>query len=187
MDFGCGEARYAQALAARCGELVLCEAAQQVRAALAQRLGNCTGCRVISDADLSQEKPESFDLIVVNSVLQYIGRDQLAALVMQWRDLLRPDGQLVLADVVRPDTGAVREALSLLRFAWREGFVIDAVIGLGRMAMSDYRRVRGELGLQSYRPQDLQAILGAGGLQGRQLARNFGHNQSRFTIVARRA
>lgn len=187
LDFGCGEARYAQALAARCGELVLCEAAGQVRAALAQRLSSGAGCRVISDDELSQEKPGSFDFIVVNSVLQYIERVELAALLEQWRDLLAPHGQLILADIVRPETGAARDALSLLRFAWYEGFLIDAVVGLGRMAVSDYRRVRSELGLQTYRPQDLNMMLNACGLHGRQLTRNFGHNQSRFTILAQRA
>lgn len=186
LDFGCGEARYAEVLATCCGELVLCEAAAQVRARLAARLANVEGCRVIGGDDLVAEPAASFDLIVVNSVLQYIARDELPKLLARWHGLLARDGRLVLADIVQPDTGPLTDAISLLRFAWRDGFLTDAIVGLGRMAVSDYRRVRGALGLATYRPEDLQSLLLRHHLQGTVAAHNIGHNQARFTIAAQR-
>lgn len=186
LDFGCGEARYAEQLVPHCEQLVLCEAAEQVRARLAERVSGLPKCRVIGSAGLQDEAAASFDLIIVNSVLQYIDRAELGALLETWRDLLAEDGRLILADVIRPGTSAVRDAVSLLSFARGQGFFVEAAIGLGRTMFSDYRRIRGELGLQTYQPADLQGVLRQHGLEGVPSDRNFGHNQARFTLLAQR-
>ena len=51
LDYGCGEARYAERIAAHAARLVLCEAAPQVRERLA--------ARVAGDAKISVRSPAS--------------------------------------------------------------------------------------------------------------------------------
>jgi hypothetical protein len=50
LDHGCGEALYAADIAARCGRLILCEAAPSVRAKLAERVAGDRKIEVIGPA-----------------------------------------------------------------------------------------------------------------------------------------
>jgi hypothetical protein len=103
-----------------------------------------------------------------------------------WHAKLRPEGTLVIADVLPPDVDAVADVKALLDFAWRGGFLMAALAGLGRTFFSDYRRLRNEVGLTRYAPEDLFTLLAAHGFAGEQSSRNIGHNQLRTTFVARK-
>ena len=103
LDYGCGEALYAEDVARLCRWLVLSDAAPAVRAKLAARIAHMPAITVEGPDDTTGRMGASFDLIVVNSLLQYLTIDQLSVLLSLWRRLLKPDGRLVLADVVPPD------------------------------------------------------------------------------------
>jgi len=184
LDFGCGEAIYAEALAPHCETLVLCEAADRVRASLKARVTDHE-IDVVSSEELQATGAErKFDLIVVNSVVQYLNRGQLDALLVQWRELLAKDGRLVIADVVPPDLGKLTDALALLKFAAREGFVFGAVRGLVQTAFSNYGALRTELGFSTHSEKEFISILTAHGFQARRLRPNIGHNQGRMAFEA---
>ncbi len=84
-----------------------------------------------------------------------------------------------------PDLSPVTDARALLSFAWAGGFLKDAVVGLARTALSDYRKLRDELGLAQYSEEDLIEILEDAGFTAERRARNLGHNQARMTFEAR--
>ena len=100
------------------------------------------------------------DLIVVNSLLQYLSLDEFRQLLEVWRVKLKPDGKLVLADVIPPDTSPLTDAKALLTFAWAGGFVRSALLGLARTAVSEYRKFREELGLSQYGEAEMIELLG---------------------------
>ncbi len=91
----------------------------------------------------------------------------------------------MLADVIPPDVSPVTDARALLGFAWQGGFLLSALAGLARTAVSDYRRIRDEIGLAQYTEDDLRDILGDAGFAVERLARNLGHNAARMTFEAR--
>lgn len=187
LDFGCGEALSADAVARRCGRLYLCDAATTVTDALRGRYAGEPALTVLSPAALGDIPAGSLDLIVVNSVLQYISREQLRQKIEIWKPLLTPGGRIVFADIVPPDLGAVSDAMALLRFGWREGFLASAFTGLARTALSDYRKLRRTLGLQSYTEADFIAMLAVYGLHAERIRPNLGHNQGRMAFAARLA
>ena len=123
LDYGCGEALYAEDVARLCGRLVCSDAAPAVREKLAERVATIPKIEVQSPDQTEATPDGTFDLIVVNSLLQYLTIDQLSTLLSLWRRLLKPDGRLVLADVVPPDVSPVTDATALLSFAFRGGFV----------------------------------------------------------------
>ena len=184
LDFGCGEARYAEELSARCDRLILCDGAAQVRSSLSQRLAQAAHCEVIAPDAMAWIAPGSVDLIVVNSVLQYLGNAEFDHLLSCSRAMLAPRGRLILADVIPPDIGMLTDSVALLRFGWRNGFLGPAVLGLVRTALSDYRHYRSEVGLATYTATELQRRLCGHGLKAQLAPRNFGHNQARYTVVA---
>jgi hypothetical protein len=126
-------------------------------------------------------------LIVVNSLVQYLSLDEFRHLLGTWRAKLKPDGRLVLADVIPPDVSPVTDARALLSFAWQGGFVVHAALGLARTIFSDYRKVRGELGLAQYEEAEMIELLSDMGFSAERRKLNMGHNQARMTFVARPA
>lgn len=186
LDHGCGEALYAEQVAARCGRLILCEAAPRICQALAERLAGVRNVTVVEPVGVEQMPDGSVDLVVVNSVLQYLSRDVLEGLLDTWHRKLRRDGRLVIADVIPPGVSPLRDAAALIWFAARGGFLLAALGGLVRTAMSDYGRIRKSLGFSMYKEGELVELLAAHGLAAERVRPNFGHNQARMTFSARR-
>ncbi len=184
LDYGCGEALDAGRVAAVAGRLYLYDAAAATRANLVKRFTGNPSVAVLDDSGLAALADKSCDLIVVNSVLQYVAKDELPALLARWRAWLKPGGRLVLADIIPPGDMLVLDTLALLGFAWREGFLIAALTGLAAMFFSDYRRLRAKLGLSCYAEAEMLALLKAAGFDARRRLPNFGMNPARMTFVA---
>ena len=185
LDFGCGEARYSEELATHCERLILCDGAKQVRHILTERLRTGAGLR-----DYCSRR-DGFGRARLRrsgrgqlGALQYLDSDELDRLIERSRAMLAPRGRLLLADVIPPDIGMLTDAVALLRFGWRAGFIVPAVVGLVRTALSDYRHYRREIGLTTHAVGDLIRRLDRFGLEADLAPRNFGHNQARYTLVA---
>ncbi len=185
LDYGCGEARYAERVSERTGRLVLCEAAPHLRATLAARFAGNPKISVLSPQQAAALPDASFDLIFVLSVVQYLGAAETDALLALFRRLLRPDGCLVIGDVVPPRISALADAIALLRFGAANGFLLAALFGLVRTMLSGYWRLRQRAGLTRYGETAMLDKLTAAGFSPRRALVNIGHIQARMTFVAR--
>ena len=184
LDYSCGEALAAADVADACGTLILAEPAPGVRGRLIARFAPNMKIRVRTLKDLKKMAASSVDLAVLNSVAQYMSPGQFDEALADIRRLLKPDGRLLLGDILRPSVGMSRDVLALLSFARKYGFLRDAMIGLVSTALSDYRELRARLGLQRYSEADIIAKLSAAGFSAVRARRNIGHNQWRMTFVA---
>jgi ubiquinone/menaquinone biosynthesis C-methylase UbiE len=187
LDYACGEALSAAKVAEACAKLYLAEPAPGVRGRLISRFAPNTRIRVRSLEDLRKMTEHSIDLVVMNSVAQYMTPRELDSAFATIRRLLKSSGRLVVGDVLRPEVGMVRDVIALLRFAARHGFLRDAVIGLVSTALSDYRQLRSRVGLQRYSEADMIAKLAKSGFTAARVPVNIGHNPWRMTFVARHA
>ncbi len=187
LDYACGEALSAPRVADACGKLILAEPAPGVRGRLIARFAPNTKIRVRSLDELRGMDEASVDLAVMNSVAQYMTPDELDAAFAVIRRALKPTGRLVLGDILDPNVGMGGDVLALLRFGASHGFLKDALIGLVRTALSDYRQLRTKVGLQRYSEAAMLAKLQAAGFSAVRAPQNIGHNASRMTFVARHA
>jgi SAM-dependent methyltransferase len=185
LDYACGEALGAARVADACCALILAEPAPGVRRRVAARFSGNPKIRVRALDELPHEPAGSVDLAVMNSVSQYMTSAQIDEAFTTIHRLLRPEGRLVLGDVLRPDVGPLRDAAALIGFAARHGFLIAAFTGLVRTALSDYRKLRSRVGLQTYAESDMLARLAAAGFTASRATTNLGHNPWRMTFVAR--
>jgi SAM-dependent methyltransferase len=185
LDYGCGEALEARRVAARCVRLCLSDAAPTVRAALAQRFAGVANITVMAPEAVACLPPGAFDLIVVNSVVQYLSVAECRALLASLRDRLAMDGRLVVADVIPPDAGLIADVRALLTAAWRHGYLLSALAGLAATLVSDYRRLRRAVGLTCWTEADFLAALHDSGFTAARRPRNFGFNRRRMTFEAR--
>lgn len=185
LDYGCGEALSADRVRARCGRLTLVDAAETVRRGLEARFADAPGIAVAAPEDLAALPPGSVDLVVANSVLQYLDEAAIAAAIEEWRRLLSPAGRIVLADVIPPDASALDDARALLSFAAANGFLGAALAGLARTALSDYRKLRRELGLGKFTERQIVDLMARHGLAAERIRPNLGHNQARMAFSVR--
>lgn len=184
LDYACGEALSAPRIADACARLILAEPAPGVRGRLIARFAPDTRIRVRSLDELKGLAPGSVDLAVMNSVTQYMTPEQFDTALSVIRRALKPGGRLVLGDVLCPNVGIVTDAMALLRFAARNGFLKDALVGLVSTALSDYRQLRSHLGLRRYSETEMVALLTAAGFSAERSPKNIGHNPARMTFVA---
>ncbi len=185
LDYSCGEALSAAKVADACGMLILAEPAPGVRGRLIARFAPNTRIRVRSLDDVRKMHERSIDLVVMNSVAQYMTPSELDSALLIIRRILKPGGRLVLGDILRPEVGMGTDVFALLKFAARHGFLRDALIGLVSTALSDYRELRAKVGLTRYSEAEMMAKLAAAGLTASRAHQNIGHNPWRMTFVAR--
>lgn len=184
LDYACGEALSAAKVANACAQLYLAEPAPGVRGRLVARFASDTRIRVRSLDELKNMQADSIDLVVMNSVAQYMTPQELDSAFDVIHRLLKPTGRFVLGDILRPEVGMAKDVVALLRFAAVHGFLHDALVGLASTALSDYRQLRTKIGLQRYREDEMIKKLAAAGFSATRAPRNIGHNPWRMTFVA---
>src|SRR6202046_425678 len=101
LDYACGEALSATKVAEACGKLFLAEPAPGVRGRLIARFAPNTKIRVRSLEDLRKMDEKSIDLVVMNSVAQYMTPDELDTAFAVVRRLMKQTGRLVIGDILR--------------------------------------------------------------------------------------
>jgi len=184
VDYGCGEATAAHLVAEAAGRLILSDGAPGVRDKVATRFKDNGKISVRSPEEVAALPPSSVDLIVLNSVAQYLGHARLAELLALFRRLLSPNGRLVVGDIIPPHASAVAAIVALMKLAWRHGFVGPALLGLVRTLFSDYRILRIRLGLTHYTEAEMLEMLRRAGFAAERRYPNLEHNQERMTFVA---
>ncbi len=189
LDYGSGEALHADLVAAAAGELLLCDGAPSVRAAIAARFAENKNAKIraVTPQEVERLPEHSLDLIVLHSVAQYLTPDEAGTLFARFHGLLRPGGVLLVSDVIPPHVAALTDAVALLRFAAANGFLLAAFRGLVRTRISDYWRLRARLGLTRYGEAAMTEKLAAAGFTARRAGKNIGHNQARMAFIAQPA
>lgn len=184
LDYGCGEALFADRVAEPVARLILCEPAPNVRAMLAGRFAANGKIVVRKPEDIAAMPSQSLEAIVMHSVAQYLSEAELDNLIKLFRRLLKPGGVFVLGDVIPRRMSALGDALALVRFGAQEGFYWAALRSLIRTYCSDYWRLRKSLGLSRYSDEQIVAKLEAAGFSAQQARTNIGHNSKRMTFLA---
>jgi SAM-dependent methyltransferase len=185
LDYGCGEALHADRVADAAARLTLAEAGPAVRGRLIERFKGNPRITVIATDRVASMQPQSFDMVILHSVSQYLTPEQFDQRAALFHHLLQPGGLLLVGDVVPPDASALADAWALLRFGWQDGFFYAAVLGLVRTLFSDYRRLRARVGLTRYSEQQMASRLAAAGFSVTRAPRNLGHLATRMTFLAR--
>ena len=174
LDYACGEALSAAKVAEACAKLYLAEPAPGVRGRLIARFAPNTKIRVRSLDDLRKMEEKSIDLVVMNSVAQYMTPEELDSAFAVVRRLLKPDRAAgAWATSCGPRSAWPRTCVALLKFAGRHGFLKDAFYGLASTALSDYRQLRSRVGLQRYGEDEMIAKLAASGFSASRTPRQY--------------
>lgn len=187
LDYGCGEAFHAERVSEAAGRLILCDAGPNRLAELDRRFTGNTKVEVRSPEEAARLPDHSIDLIVLHSVAQYLTPAETDELFALFRRVLKPQGLLVVGDIVPPDASALTSARTLIGLAAKNGFLFAALSGLVRTVLSGYVGLRSKLGLSRYRADQMLEKLRHAGFSAQRAPQNMGHDQTRMTFLARLA
>lgn len=187
LDWGCGDAYVAERVAAQCGTVLLFDAAETTRQRLQLRYGAADRIRVLDKSGLDALPAGSVDLVIVNSVIQYLSAETFSQSLNLFHRLIRPAGALLLGDVITPGTGNLRHATTFLRFACGHGFLLAALGGLARTFLSPYRKLQHDLGLTAYTPSEMLQALERHGFLAEKLPRNIAVSLHRSSYLAHKS
>jgi ubiquinone/menaquinone biosynthesis C-methylase UbiE len=186
LDWGCGDALAAERIADVSGAVLLYDPATSTRNRLHQLHGACPRVRILDDSAADALAANSIDLVIVNSVIQYLTRQQLAKALTWFHHVLKPGGELLLGDVISPGTPTLRHVTTFLRFAMRRGFLLPAAVGLASIFVSPYRKLQREVGLAVFAPGQTVEMLTQHGFAAERLPSNIAVSSYRSSYIARK-
>jgi SAM-dependent methyltransferase len=183
LDFGCGFGFVARLLAPVTGELWVWDDAPRMRRSTAQEVAGIGEVRFLDLTDGSGSQTDlRFDLILANSVVQFMRAEEFEGWLRVWRRLLAPGGRIVVSDLVPPDYPAFAELFTLLRFSAQRGFLSRAVYDAVRV-MPLYWKTRQARPLLTTSPDELIRWGSGADLRVRFIPRNLTRFDRRITSV----
>lgn len=186
LDYGCGDALAAPLLASQCRHLYLFDAAPKIEAALRRRYSASDNILVLSEPALAALPDASLDLLICNSIFQYLTREECRALVIFAAKKLKLGGKILVGDVIPPHVDKVADSLALLDFAYRGGFFFAALRGLMMRNFSKYGQPRPSAGLTTFSIPDMLRLVSIQGFEARRIDHNIGHNRTHMTFIGTR-
>jgi cyclopropane fatty-acyl-phospholipid synthase-like methyltransferase len=183
LDFGCGFGFVAEQLAPKVGELFIWDSSANMRRRARINTARRPNVKLL---DLSSEKDlfgrKGCDLILVNSVVQYMTPDEFSRWLVWWRGALAPEGRIVVSDLIPPDHRSISDLIDLLVFSARRG-------RLARLLWQAFSELNRYLKMRRARPltrigcDELSRRGAAAGLAVNFLPRNLTHFRRRITAI----
>jgi SAM-dependent methyltransferase len=164
LDFGCGFGYTAVLLATRVREVYLWDQAENMRNRARANVSMLKNAICI-EASNAEEFPRciSFDLILVNSVIQYMSQPEFVSWLQVWKRILSPEGRIVISDILSENVRPVSDIFSLIRFSAARGFLSRA-LWKGLRELKWYFKMRRARPLRRYSEGELKLIAAEEGL-----------------------
>ena len=185
LDFGCGFGHVARELAPSVQRIDVWDASPLALAAARRQVAGLSSARV-DLTDPSADPTGEYDLVLVNSVVQYLTVPDLSTWLSRWRAMLRPAGRIVIADVPCGATSTPRETLGWIVFCARR-HVLRSALAHGASSARRYRTASQQAPLLQLEWADLDRMAHAAGLALRPLPANLSHRPRRLSMVLVRA
>jgi SAM-dependent methyltransferase len=184
LDFGCGDALCAPAFVAEGLEVLLYDPIPFVQERIEKSFANKINIKVLADR-VENIQSNSVDVVLINSVLQYISKNEFESLLSLFKKIMKADGLLIIADVVPDDMSVLQDVISLMRSAWRHHFIFSAVRGLIATFFSDYHSICRNQGFATYAEKEMLEILSRHNFAAERKQNNVGLTSHRMTFCAK--
>lgn len=186
LDFGAGFGFVAEALVGKVGRMYLWDISESMRNQARRLLARYRNVEFLDLSSVHASVPvRSCDLIIVNSVVQYMTVEELASWLVRWRAMLSPKGRIVLSDLVPSDPPALFfELYEALAFSVRCGMFLHVISPRQIRALKRYWNTRKETGpLLRIGEDTLRRLASDAGLAVQILSGNLTHFSKRMTAV----
>jgi cyclopropane fatty-acyl-phospholipid synthase-like methyltransferase len=182
LDFGCGFGSVASMLAPKVYEVNVWDSSANVRRRARAKLGGIANIRFLDLAESASMTGFSFDLILVNSVVQYMTPEELSSWLVRWRAMLGETGRIVISDLIPPSNRLMTDVIDIFRFIARRGILLRSLLQ-SPAELKRYTGKRIQHPLLKLSREDVMREAEAANLSVRFLPRNLTHFKKRLTTV----
>ena len=183
LDFGCGFGFVAKILAPKVGQVFLWDASANMRRRARLNVATHENVRFLDFSNSESVHSDlCFDLILVNSVVQYMPIHEFSAWLIRWRAMLSPGGRIIVSDLIPPDHNSILDIIDLLKFSVRHGVLGNAILR-SFLKLGRYWRVRRTWPLARIGLEQLSQKARAASLAVNCLPRNLTQFSTRFTAI----
>ena len=182
LDFGCGLGFVAELLCSKVHSLHFWDYSSNMLEAATVRLQDTPNSHPVDLSSDNDDYAEYFDLVFVNSVIQYMSRGDLSDWLGRWRGMLRPDGTLIVSDVIWPKPAFFTEVFDSLMFSAKEGFLVRTL----KKDMGQYLRylkARSQADLARYSKDDIRQLAAENRLHAAEADYNLTYRSNRFSML----
>src|SRR4029453_13582528 len=191
LDFGCGVGFVPRVLAPHVAEVWFWDPSPNMRRVAERITAHVPNASFLDIAaelagqrDAARGIGRTFDLIIVNSVAQYMAASEFWGWLPRWRTMMAADGVLVLSDLIAPTHGGLSDTAALPRFGARRGWPLrGAAAAVG--GIQNYWRTSRNVPLLRVGRDELIRRAAESDLNVEVLARNLTHLRKRWTAVLR--
>lgn len=184
LDFGCGLGFVSRLLAENAGRLSFWDYSSNMLDIASSRLAATSNAQAVDLGSSTAQAEHQFDLIVVNSVIQYMSRDDLKDWLRRWRMMLAKDGSLVISDIILPTPAFITEVLDSLKFAARGGFLWRS-LKQDFKQYARYLKTRKQGNLSRYSRDEFRELAREQGFECKFLSGNLTYRSNRFSVRLR--
>lgn len=183
LDFGCGLGFVSGLLATKTTSLFYWDYSENMLATARSRLASFPNAKAV---DLSPASPDpdqagNFDLIVVNSVIQYMSEEDLSNWLGRWKGMLSANGVLVISDLILPRPAFFTEVFDSLIFSAREGFLIRTLLK-NFTQYARYLKARRDAPMMRYSKERILQSAETTGFSVNFLAENLTYRTNRYSV-----
>lgn len=185
LDFGCGFGFVARTLASRVAAVTMWDASPSMRRRAAASVAGLMNAHVLEEPPCAADG-ERFDLIIANSVIQYMTLTEFQGWLRAWKHLLADCGRIVIADILPVYLQSHRDMVDQVIFGVRRGFLVTA-LKEGVLESRRYWTMRHACPLTRFSRQELGVLADSAGLEVEFLSRNLTCRTARISVLLRGA
>lgn len=178
LDFGCGDALFAEKLSEQCTNLYLYDASQPIQDRLKERF-KINNIHIIND----YKKAENLSLIIISSVSQYIYQEDFLNILRDLRSSLSQNGKIIISDLIPDKNSILIESLDLLKISINNRFLCRAIIKMILSLIGNYGKVRRLIPLTKYNLKSFKKSCEILGFMFQEENINLGLNANRKTVI----
>ena len=182
LDFGAGYGSVSAFIRNKVKHIYLLDKADYMQEVLKFNYSQYDNMEVIGDLDEINEK---VSVIIVNSVAQYIDKEEFKSILKGFKKVCKPDAQIVIADLIPNNYSKLQDFRGQLSLSLKYGFFTKLLVyAVSNTFFSPKLSLSGDY-LIKYDPEEMIAMLSDHGFESRLAESNFTYSRKRFTILAK--
>jgi cyclopropane fatty-acyl-phospholipid synthase-like methyltransferase len=137
---------------------------------------------IIKDLEVMTSSCHDMDCIFLNSVIQYMSLKELQDLLVQFKQILAPEGILIISDIIPPRYSRIADTFGLIQTTLHKGFLPTFVKQIVQSILKN-PFMQTQMTLAQYSEEGLHKLLNENGFKAERLASNLHLSRHRFSLV----
>jgi ubiquinone/menaquinone biosynthesis C-methylase UbiE len=180
LDFGAGFGNVSFFIRNKASQLYLYDKSEYMQEVLRVNFQHSKNIQVVKSVD---EIDEKLDLIIINSVIQYMSIDELKQSLLELQRLCKPETKVIISDVIPPNYSKLADFLVQLKLSIKFNFFSKLVIYAVSNSFFSPQLSLSSKHLTKYDEQKLIDLLEEHNFSAEKMQSNFTFSKKRYTLV----